>query len=244
MSQTRLSLAACVAIASQAHARLSAAAAVEHRDRVLPRGIRPLLHDVAARGDRRARRGHAHGLVANRTRLSRVHLPPSDLRRAARVPLLHSAAARRLALLLGVDGRVRGGPRQDRRRSQLQRLHRGNAQRLLHAALPDPATGACPAGTVPVYRLWNQRADSNHRYTTDPGIKAYMQSQELHRRRLRSRCRRDVHARRRCSSTRWCRRPARRRSRPAATACRASGPCTSTRKSSRPSQSIPRIRTT
>jgi hypothetical protein len=36
-----------------------------------------------------------------------------------------------------------------------------------HIALPDIMTGACPAGTVPVYRLWNQRADSNHRYTTD-----------------------------------------------------------------------------
>lgn len=32
-------------------------------------------------------------------------------------------------------------------------------------ALPDAATGACPAGTDPVRRLWNNRADSNHRYT-------------------------------------------------------------------------------
>jgi len=32
--------------------------------------------------------------------------------------------------------------------------------------LPDTATGACPPGTIPVYRLWNQRVDSNHRYTT------------------------------------------------------------------------------
>jgi hypothetical protein len=34
--------------------------------------------------------------------------------------------------------------------------------------------GNCPAGQVPVYRLWNQRVDSNHRYTTDPAIKAQM----------------------------------------------------------------------
>ena len=34
-------------------------------------------------------------------------------------------------------------------------------------ALPD-AAGACPANWAPVYRLWNNRADSNHRYTTDP----------------------------------------------------------------------------
>jgi hypothetical protein len=47
---------------------------------------------------------------------------------------------------------------------------------VFYAALPDTATGACPAGSVPVFRLWNQRADSNHRYTTDPGIKAAMQA--------------------------------------------------------------------
>ena len=38
----------------------------------------------------------------------------------------------------------------------------------------DTTTGACPAGTIPVYRLWNQRADSNHRYTADLAIKAQM----------------------------------------------------------------------
>jgi len=32
----------------------------------------------------------------------------------------------------------------------------------------------CAPGEVPVYRLWNQRIDSNHRYTTDPAIKAQM----------------------------------------------------------------------
>ena len=37
--------------------------------------------------------------------------------------------------------------------------------------LPDTATGACPIATVPVYRLWNQRADSNHRYTIDLATK-------------------------------------------------------------------------
>jgi hypothetical protein len=40
--------------------------------------------------------------------------------------------------------------------------------------LPDKATGACPDGTIPVYRLWNQRADSNHRYTTSGAIRAEM----------------------------------------------------------------------
>ena len=43
-----------------------------------------------------------------------------------------------------------------------------------YIALPNAASGACPAGTVPVYRLWNQRADSNHRYTTDAATRAAM----------------------------------------------------------------------
>ena len=34
--------------------------------------------------------------------------------------------------------------------------------------LPDTVTGQCPSGSVPVYRAWNGRADSNHRFTTDP----------------------------------------------------------------------------
>ena len=45
---------------------------------------------------------------------------------------------------------------------------------VMHIALPDLATGECPAGLARVYRLWNNRADSNHRYTTDAGVKAAM----------------------------------------------------------------------
>jgi hypothetical protein len=37
-----------------------------------------------------------------------------------------------------------------------------------------PVQNSCVPGEVPVYRLWNQRVDSNHRYTTDPAIKAQM----------------------------------------------------------------------
>jgi hypothetical protein len=40
--------------------------------------------------------------------------------------------------------------------------------------LPDSNTGACPQGTAPLYRLYNNRADANHRYTTDPSIRAQM----------------------------------------------------------------------
>jgi hypothetical protein len=35
-----------------------------------------------------------------------------------------------------------------------------------HIGLPDTTTGACPAGTIPVYRVWDGRVDTNHRYTT------------------------------------------------------------------------------
>jgi hypothetical protein len=34
--------------------------------------------------------------------------------------------------------------------------------------------GNCAAGQTPVYRLWNRRTDSNHRYTTSRTIKAQM----------------------------------------------------------------------
>jgi hypothetical protein len=40
-------------------------------------------------------------------------------------------------------------------------------------ALPD-AAGTCPNNWTAVYRLWNNRADSNHRYTIDPAVKAQM----------------------------------------------------------------------
>jgi len=32
--------------------------------------------------------------------------------------------------------------------------------------LPNTTTGACPSGSIPIYRSWNGRTDSNHRYTT------------------------------------------------------------------------------
>ena len=40
--------------------------------------------------------------------------------------------------------------------------------------LPDVVTGACPVATVAVYRLWNGRADTNHRYTTDRAVWRHM----------------------------------------------------------------------
>jgi hypothetical protein len=48
------------------------------------------------------------------------------------------------------------------------------APNVFYIGLPDAATGACPVNTVPVYRVWNNRADSNHRYTTSIAIRDQM----------------------------------------------------------------------
>ena len=37
-----------------------------------------------------------------------------------------------------------------------------------------PTAGACPAGTVPVYRVFNNRPDGNHRYSIDRAIRDMM----------------------------------------------------------------------
>ena len=48
---------------------------------------------------------------------------------------------------------------------------------VFYIALPVTAganAGMCPAGTVPVYRAFNNRADANHRYTTDRAVRDQM----------------------------------------------------------------------
>ena len=39
--------------------------------------------------------------------------------------------------------------------------------------MPNTSTGMCPAGTLPIYRTWNQR-DTNHRYTMDARVQTTM----------------------------------------------------------------------
>jgi hypothetical protein len=48
------------------------------------------------------------------------------------------------------------------------------ASEVFQMDLPDPVTGACPAGGVPIYRTFNQRKDANHRYTTSIAIRDQM----------------------------------------------------------------------
>jgi hypothetical protein len=45
---------------------------------------------------------------------------------------------------------------------------------VMHLALPNPISGICPGGTQPVYRTWNRRADTNHRYTTSLAVRDQM----------------------------------------------------------------------
>ena len=43
--------------------------------------------------------------------------------------------------------------------------------------LPNATTGACPAGTEPVYRVFNHRADANHRYMLSQLLRSQMEAQ-------------------------------------------------------------------
>lgn len=45
---------------------------------------------------------------------------------------------------------------------------------VMYVGLPDLVTGACPLGRAAVYRLWNGRAATNHRYTTSVATRVAM----------------------------------------------------------------------
>jgi len=45
---------------------------------------------------------------------------------------------------------------------------------VMYAALPNAESGACGAEWTPVYRLWNNRADGNHRYTSNVAVRDAM----------------------------------------------------------------------
>ncbi len=48
---------------------------------------------------------------------------------------------------------------------------------VMYVDLPDPTTGACPAADIPLYRVWDNRADSNHRYMIDRNLRTQMIAQ-------------------------------------------------------------------
>jgi hypothetical protein len=45
---------------------------------------------------------------------------------------------------------------------------------IFYIGLPNLTSGACAAGTLPVYRVWDNRTDSNHRYTTSTAVRQTM----------------------------------------------------------------------
>src|ERR1700674_337654 len=45
---------------------------------------------------------------------------------------------------------------------------------VFYIALPDPVPGACAAGSLPIYRVWDTRIDTNHRYTTSRTVRDQM----------------------------------------------------------------------
>ena len=47
----------------------------------------------------------------------------------------------------------------------------------MYLATPNPVSGACPGGTDPVHRVWNRRADTNHRYTASRAVRDAMVAQ-------------------------------------------------------------------
>ena len=48
---------------------------------------------------------------------------------------------------------------------------------VMYLGMPDTASGACGSGTIPVYRVWDKRIDTNHRYTTDRTLRDQMAAQ-------------------------------------------------------------------
>ena len=56
---------------------------------------------------------------------------------------------------------------------------------VFRAFVVDPSTGICPTDTSPVYRLYNNRPDANHRYTDQVSVFNLMKAKGLDSRRRR-----------------------------------------------------------
>ena len=142
-----------------------------HR-RVPPRGVRPLLRHRRPGRNREARFRPDHRLAAHRpfihgSRRGR-HVP----RRATGLSFLRPPSA-------GLDSHFYSASAAEcdevRVKFPLAWLHEsGN---VFGIYLPDLTSGQCPANTIPVYRSWNARSDSNHRYTTSTAVHDAMVAQ-------------------------------------------------------------------
>src|SRR5207342_663430 len=56
-------------------------------------------------------------------------------------------------------------------------LFQEESKAVFYIRLPDTTLGTCPAGDTPVYRVWNNRADSSHRYPVDRALRDQMVAQ-------------------------------------------------------------------
>ena len=54
------------------------------------------------------------------------------------------------------------------------------SEAVMHIAPPHHVTGKCANDLEPVYRLWNGRLDSNHRYVTETAVRGLWQSYRRH----------------------------------------------------------------
>ena len=150
-------------------------AATGDRRRVLPRRARSPFREPAGAGHRGARLRPVDGLGANRWHVRRVGERPRRSRRR-RARCAASTSRRRRAIRIS-SRRRRRSARTSRSGSRPIRTMRASCRRRRArstSGFPNTTTGACAAGTVPVYRLWNQRADSNHRYTIDRAVRDQM----------------------------------------------------------------------
>ena len=138
-------------------------------DRILPCGVRRLLHHVVRRRDQRARQRRLTRLGAHGTPVQRLCGAEREFRTGLPV-LQRGVRAKERAFLHAVPGGVRRGPGGPQLVARKRR-------RVLHRR--SCGDGSCAAGFTPVYRLYNngQGGAPNHRYTTDIAVRAQMIAQ-------------------------------------------------------------------
>ena len=128
-------------------------------DRVLQPCARPLLPVDQSRRDRQPRQRRHRGLGADRIALPRA----CEAGRRDDARCAGSTARRRSAIRISTR-RVPSECAATAAAHPVDWIYESPA--VFYVQVPDTTTGACPAGTRPVYRYFNA-ATTNHRYTTE-----------------------------------------------------------------------------
>jgi hypothetical protein len=123
--------------------------------------------------DGKARRRHVQGMGAHTAELQGV---PADSSALSARGLHAPYAALRQSGRAGLDSHFYSASKDecDDVKRKFPTAWVFESPIVFQSVVPDRTTGQCPDGTVAVYRLFNQRADANHRYTTDPPSGAEM----------------------------------------------------------------------